>query len=210
MTDAEFDLLLSASRGRQTTRRPSPGERFGELLRFLRLTGARPGEASKLEWSMVDCAQAVVILAEHKTSRTQRVPKPRVIPLHPDVVTLLVEIRRRNEPGTLVFTTHRGSAWNRSSLALRVQRARQKAGIPDDAKLYGLRHAYGTRAIVNGVDIKTLSELLGHTTTRMSEHYVHLAGQRTHLHDAVGKVNASITPPPVPSTLPEGARGPDA
>lgn len=31
--------------------------------------------------------------------------------------------------------------------------------MADDAKFYGVRHAFGTRAIVNGVDIKTLSLL---------------------------------------------------
>ena len=60
--------------------------------------------------------------------------------------------------------------WNRCNLSLRVQQAREKAGIPDDAKLYGLRHAFCVRAIVNGIDIKTLAELMGHTTSRMTEH----------------------------------------
>ena len=32
-----------------------------------------------------------------------------------------------------------------------------------------------------GVDIKTLAELMGHTTSRMTEHYVHLAGCQKHL-----------------------------
>ena len=72
---------------------------------------------------------------------------------------------------------------------------REAAGVPGDAKLYGLRHAFGTRAVLRGVDIKTLAELLGHTTTKMSEHYVHLAGQRAHLADAMAKVNGPATPP---------------
>lgn len=50
-----------------------------------------------------------------------------------------------------------------------------------DAKLYGLRHAFGTNAIVNGVDIKTLSVLMGHESTRMTEHYLHLASRSEHL-----------------------------
>jgi site-specific recombinase XerD len=62
-----------------------------------------------------------------------------------------------------------------------MQRARAKAGIPDDAKLYGLRHRFGTQAIINGVDIKTLAELMGHTTVRMTEIYLHLAAQHPHL-----------------------------
>lgn len=79
MTDAEFDALLKAAQGRQTRKKPSPGKRFGELLRFLRLTGARPGEAGNLQWDNVDCDAGVIVLPKHKTVRTQRVPKPRVI-----------------------------------------------------------------------------------------------------------------------------------
>src|SRR5262249_56341788 len=103
--------------------------------------------------------------------------------------------RGGNGAGGFVFLTSRRTPWNRCNLSLRIRRARETAGIPAEAKLYGLRHAYGTRAIVNGVDIKTLAELLGHTTTRMVEHYVHLAGQRTHLHRAVEKINAPAGPP---------------
>jgi integrase len=213
MTDTEFEALLIAADGRRKpaaerypsgrkvcpsdrNRRkgPSAADRFRELLRFLRLTGARPGEASHLEWSHIDLAAAVIVLTVHKTSRTQRTPKPRIIPLTQEVVELLTAIRQRQEPGPRVFSTQRGTAWNRCNLSLRMQRARAKAKIPDDAKLYGLRHAFGTRAIMNGVDIKTLAELLGHTSTRMSEHYVHIAGKVPHLLEAMRKAS----PPPAP------------
>jgi site-specific recombinase XerD len=67
--------------------------------------------------------------------------------------------------------------------------------MADDAKLYGLRHRFGTTAILHGVDLKTLSELMGHTTTRMTEHYVAIAGQRQHLAEAMLKVHGPATPP---------------
>src|SRR5207237_1335496 len=82
-------------------------------------TGARPGEASKLRWEEIDLAQGVVVIKKHKTSRTQRQPKPRVIPLTQELVDLLAGIRRRDEPGEFVFSTHRGTRWNRCNLALR-------------------------------------------------------------------------------------------
>jgi site-specific recombinase XerD len=47
--------------------------------------------------------------------------------------------------------------------------------------MYGIRHQFGTMAVVNGVDIKTLSELMGHRSTQMTEHYCHLAGHQAHL-----------------------------
>jgi integrase len=204
LTDQEFQALLRATSvwekrkryknprpsDRKRRQRPSAGARFRELLIFLRYTGARPGEASRLEWTDIDLDSAVISLAEHKTSRTQKVKKPRVIPLHPVVVKLLIHVRRRQDPGNRVFLTHRKTPWNRANLSLRMRRSRAVAGIPGDAKLYGLRHGFGTRSIVNGVDIKTLAELMGHTTTRMTEHYLHLAGQRQHLADAMRRANA--------------------
>jgi integrase len=193
MTDDEFDRLIVAAKLRKTkTKKPvHPGDRFIELLRFLRLSGARTCEASRLRWSNINIENAEIVFNRHKTSSTQRTPKPRVIPLHPEVIKLLISIRERNEPGPHVFHTHRGTPWNRSNLSLRMQRAREKANIPNDVKLYGLRHAFGTRAIVNGVDLKTLAELMGHTTTRITENYVHLAGKRSHLAASMLRVNDS-------------------
>jgi integrase len=212
MTDDEFDRLVAAAQGRKVKVGPNPGDRFVEFLRFLRLTGSRPCEARKLRWDDINLDAAVIVLTKHKTSRTQRVPKPRVISLDAEIVQLLIAIRSRKEPGELVFYNHRGTAWNRSNLSLRLQRGRKKAGIPPDAKLYGLRHAFGTRVVMNGVDIKTLAELMGHVTTRMTEHYVHIAGNVTHLRAALQKVNGTITsaPPPAPSTPPEDAPNPSA
>ncbi len=203
LTDAEFQALMRSTStwikrqrakktypcDRKRRQRPSAGARFRQLLVFLRYTGARPGEAGNLEWTDIDLENAVIVLHEHKTSRTQRVKKPRVIPLHPIVLNLLIHIRKRNEPGTYVFLNHRKTPWNRSNLSLRVRRARAIAGIADDAKLYGLRHAFGTRAVLNRLDIKTLAELMGHTSTRMTEHYVHLAGQGAHLAAAMLQAN---------------------
>jgi integrase len=203
LSDEEFQRLLRATsvwakRGRfkkprpsdiKRRKRPSAGARFRQLLIFLRYTGARPGEASSLEWEDINLEKAVIVLHRHKTSRTQRVKKPRVIPLHPVVLKLLIHIRRRGEPGPLVFLNHRQTAWNRSNLSLRVRRARAAAGVPGEAKLYGLRHGFGTRSILNGVDLKTLAELMGHTTTRMTEHYVHLVGHQAHLAAAMLRAN---------------------
>ena len=105
-----------------------------------------------------------------------------MIQLVPLVVKLLKRVKAQQKPGTKrVFVTSHGTAWNRVNLATRVQRLRDRAGLPDEVKLYGIRHQFGTQSVVNGVDIKTLAELMGHTTTRMTEHYIHLAGRQEHL-----------------------------
>jgi site-specific recombinase XerD len=90
--------------------------------------------------------------------------------------------------GGHVFVNAKGKPWDRASLALRMVRLREKTGLPDECRLYGLRHRFATEAVRRGVDLKTVAELLGHTSTRMTEHYVHVAGDLGHLTDAAKRV----------------------
>ncbi|HEX3659383.1 MAG TPA: tyrosine-type recombinase/integrase [Pirellulales bacterium] len=179
MTEEEFRAILRTTTGWYRTR-PTPGARFRQILFFLWFTGCRPKEASKLRWSEINFDAGVITLQKHKTVRMQKKPKPRIITLPPVAVKLLHAIRKHSDH-EFVFANHRGNPWNRYSLGLRIRRARKTAGVSDDAKLYGMRHAFGTRGIVNGVDIKTLATLMGHETTEMTEHYLHLAGRRDFL-----------------------------
>jgi integrase len=189
LTDEEFQAILRSTTCGWKRRKPSPGARFRQFLIFLRYTGCRPCEARELTWQCVDFERKLIVIKQHKTARMQKEPKPRLIPIHPVVEKLLRVVQRRGE-GNHVFVTWRKTPWDRHTLGHRLRRARDKAGVPADVKLYGVRHAFGTRAIMVGVDIKTVSELMGHTTTRMTEHYLHLAGQHGHLADAMRRVNA--------------------
>ena len=180
ITDEVFQALLRGAPGRR-------GRRFRQALIFLRFTGCRPGEMSELKWSDIDPDSGFIVLQEHKTAKEVR--KPRIVPLVPVVVRLLIHLRRHSR-GEHVFLNERGNPWNRCSLSLRIQRCRQRQGIPADAKLYGVRHQFGTAAIVRGVDIKTLAQLMGQASTRMTEHYLHLAGEREHLEQSMRRATA--------------------
>src|SRR5262249_49421049 len=124
----------------------------------------------------------------------------RRVPIHPVVLKLLIYIRRLNQPGTHVFLSHRKTPWHRVSLAQRLKRSRRAAGVPEDAKLYGLRHRFATRAILNGVDLKTLAELPGHTPPRVTEHSLPRAGQRDHV--AAAMLGAVSGPARLPAAAP--------
>lgn len=188
ITQEEFQAMLRGTEGRRAKYRPSPGARMRQVLIFMYFTGCRPIEMCTLQWCHVDLERGLITLRVHKTARTQRDPRPRVITLHPVAIALLRHIQRRAR-SEHVFLTYRKTPWNRHTLSQRVRRAREKAGIPDDAKLYGVRHAFGTRAVINGCDIKTIATLMGHTTTRMTEHYLHTADKHGHLAGAILQVN---------------------
>lgn len=185
----EFQAILRAS-GESAVhwKKTTPGARFRQILIFLRFTGCRPSEAAKLLWSDIDWRTNCIVLKKHKTARTQKTPRPRVIPMHPVVVKLLQLLQRRTEADHVFLNRYR-RPWKKDALVLRMMRARETAGVPSEAKLYGVRHAFGTRAILNAVDIKTVAELMGHTSTRTTEGYLHLAGQSRHLAAAMLQAN---------------------
>lgn len=187
ITPEEFQAILRGAAGSRR-KKPTPAARFRQVLFFLYYTGCRPAEARSLLWSDVDFGRNIIILRKHKTIRMQREPRPRVVPLHPVVVRLLRSIQKRNE-GEHVFLTYRGTPWKKDTLSQRLRRARAAAGVPDDAKLYGLRHAFGTRGILNGCDIKTVSVLMGHTDTRVTQQYAHIADKQEFLANAIEQIN---------------------
>jgi len=178
MTDDEFAALAAGV-----------AVPFGRILRFLRYTGARPCEARELLWEWVVPEQAVAVYLKHKTVRTRRDRKPRVLVLPEAAIAVLIEIQEESPRETgHVFRNHRGEPWTSNAFNLHMQRLRKRVGLPKGVKLYGLRHRYGTTLAQAGVSLKLLAELMGHTSVQMTEHYVHLAGQADVLRKVLGQV----------------------
>jgi len=84
MSDEHFAALL---------RNASP--HYRRVLIFLKMTGARPKEMATIKWKDVRLEQGRVVLAEHKNAR--KTGKPRVIPLVPPLVKMLVWMRSHRQ-----------------------------------------------------------------------------------------------------------------
>lgn len=179
MTDAEFRSLLRGST-----------LDFKVLLYALRMTGCRPKEARTLIWDMVQ--QDRWVLPEHKTAH--KTQKPRVIYLTPPMQKLMVAIRRRSSH-PYVFLNRHGKPWTRNAIRLRIERLKKKLNLASDLCCYHARHAFGTAAVLNGVDVLSVAALMGHTSLEMVQRvYVHLAGQHDHLHHAAAQATGRHAP----------------
>jgi transposase len=84
--------------------------------------------------------------------------------------TGLVEGRNLAVDGTLV-----GANASKAHKA-----AVERAEIKHYFRLYDLRHTFATRAVASGVELPTLSALLGHTGIQMTMRYVHPAAVGVH------------------------------
>ncbi len=93
ITDAEWQSLIEFA-----------GPTFRPVLLFLRWTGMRPIELCTMKWSDVDFEQGVIRLAQHKTAKTQRRPRPRLIVLTDEALALLRQMEQaRKRPAAEVI-----------------------------------------------------------------------------------------------------------
>lgn len=90
-------------------------------------------------------------------------------------------------PSDLVFTTPIGTPINTSNLRKSYSRLLKKADI-NNIKFHALRHTYATRLLEEGVQIKTVQSLLGHSDINTTMNiYTHVTNEIKN--NAVEKLN---------------------
>ena len=132
-------------------------------------TGLRRGELLGLKWADVDF--------EHSTVKVQRaisrqngkvVEAPlktknayRTLPLSADAIDVLKAQKRKAGSSEWVFPSPSGGMMTPDSVLHMLQRVLKRAGLPR-IRFHDLRHTFATMALQNGVDVKTVSSMLGH------------------------------------------------
>lgn len=126
-------------------------------------TGMRKGEVLGLKWSNVDFANRLIVVEGTKSGYIRK------IPMNAKLTETLTHVRRKNQ-GEYVFADRKGNPFK--SFRSAWEHALQKAGI-EDLTFHSLRHTFGTRLGMAGVDIKTIQELMGHRDIKMTMRYSH-------------------------------------
>lgn len=171
--------------------------KYGPAFVFMLNTGIRSGEMRALCEDDIDCAHKTAeisrtVIQYYKDGKyiieLQNTPKTnsshRIIPLNDTAFDCLNIIKAQAEPNsTTLISTQRGNLVKDYNLIKQLKIVLREADISfDDNKITGLhllRHTYASMLFENEVDIKTISELLGHRTTAITENtYIHLTRKR--------------------------------
>jgi integrase len=169
-------------------------DRLANLYHLILFTGMRRGEAIGLRWEDVDLAGACLSVKQQITEVHGRgvvgTPKTkrgtRVIPIDDDTVAIL----RRHQEMQDVERAAWGTAWNDAGLvftredgrALRPEYATrhfqalaQQSGLPA-IRLHDLRHTNASLALEAGVEMKVVSDRLGHSQISVTaDLYTHVS-----------------------------------
>lgn len=136
-------------------------------------TGGRYGELSKMEVQHVDLTRAQVEFVFTKSGKRREVP---LTPAGVEHFRGLVEGRKAGQP---VFIKADGKPWGKGHQIRRMMKASKDAGFPRDVNFHQFRHTYASLLAQNGISMRSLQELLGHSDQRITvQHYAHVCPQR--------------------------------
>lgn len=167
MSDIEFNQWLVAC---EQKHHQEPDNSAVSLLLFLALTGLRLGESRYLLLEDVDWSRQVITLRQTKNGKVRRVPVCN------KAFVLLTELNQFLGDKGWVFPGKKTN--NPVSEPRRLHTALcEKAGIPP-YKIHELRHTFATKLIESGADIHTVKDLLGHSTIKVTELYLHASPTR--------------------------------
>jgi integrase len=158
--------------------------------RLLILQGCRPEEIYALEQEHVDLVRGVMYIQRGKTKSARR-----TLTLTSESKTIMG--RRLNGKSRWVFPSPKKPGAHIGSLDGSHNRVLTKTGLA--FVTYDLRHTFATRLAESGVDLPTLAAILGHSSIRCVQRYIHptaehqreamvkydevlQAGQRTTIH----------------------------
>ena len=161
--------------------------KFGVLLALL--TGLRIGEVCALKWEDISLENKVIFVrhtmqrlknlnptGEERTRIITGVPKSgrsvRMIPMNQDIEKLCNKWRA-DDPEAYVLTGKAGYFLEPRTLQYRMRQYTKDCDLKN-VHFHTLRHSFATRCEEAGFEIRSLSEILGHSSTRITlECYVH-------------------------------------
>lgn len=162
-------------------------------------TGLRIGELLALEWSDIDLEKKIIAVSKNcydgnkdgvycriidtpKTSSSNR-----IIPIPKQIVPLLKDLKKKSKSDFIIADGTKPvfvRSYQRTFELLLKKLDIQHKGF------HALRHTFATRALECGMDVKTLSEILGHKNATITlNRYVHsLMEHKQEMMNRLGKM----------------------
>lgn len=163
-------------------------------------TGLRIGELLALTWNDIDLTNKTLTVSkschygkvengkfERRTDLPKTLTSRRIIPIPKQMLEILKRIKKRSESEYVVASKEKPMSVRAYQKSFEL--LLKKLKIPHRG-FHALRHTFATRALECGMDVKTLSEILGHKNASITlNRYVHsLMEHKQEMMNKLGKL----------------------
>ena len=171
--------------------------RHRACLTLIYSCGLRISEAVEMQVSQVDSKRMVVHVRAGKGARDRYVPLPQ-----PTLELLRCHWKTHRHPQWLFPAPGRSGTREAeatrciplSSVQTVFKKSLKEVGIKKDAHVHTLRHSYATHLLEEGVDIRIISEYLGHRSLDSTLIYTHLTPlMRQGVADTINSLMGGLT-----------------
>lgn len=148
------------------------------LLEFLYACGARVSEASGLELCNTDFENGQVKVFGKGS-------KERIIPLHDmalDSMYSYVNFGRqkllKDKQSKFFFVSTRGNQMTPDAIRKMFKETVREAGLDETLSPHDMRHTFATDLLEGGADLRSVQEMLGHSSLSTTQLYTHMSVKR--------------------------------
>jgi integrase len=186
---------------------------LAKLLRFLRATGARPGEAMHAEAKHYRAGLKAIVFpwnpppGEYRWKTAAKIKRDRVIYLTGELAEVVQgEVTARGKGR--IFVTRSGKPWKHANLVNCVNRLADRDEVkkwcskndfnPGNIMCYSFRHGYITRMLAKGCPIKVLADLCGTSVAVIESTYSHAHDDLAAMRRMFDQFSGGSSSPPRP------------
>lgn len=139
------------------------------IVSLLYSAGLRRGELLNLKLTDVDSERMLIRVENGKGG------KDRYTLLSKMLLQDLRQYYRIWKPKEYLFEGQSGGKYSGRSVGQLLAQAAQRAGIRKRVTPHMLRHSFATHLLENGTDLRYIQSLLGHSSSKTTEIYTHVA-----------------------------------
>jgi integrase len=150
-------------------------------------TGMRKSEQLRLNWADIDFRLSRLTVRQSKSGEARHIPMNTV------VTQTLQSLPRMIHNPYVFYGRKVGEEFKNGIKNSDWKKYLKQAGI-EDFRWHDLRHTFASRLVMRGVNLLTVSKLLGHSSTEVTERYAHLAP--SYLNNAVDTLVSWHEQPP--------------
>lgn len=167
LTEEEVDKLLESIKGEDFITL-----RDKAILEFLYSCGARVSEVINLKKEDIDLIGGIVkVKGKGK--------KERILPLgEPAIRAIKKYLDKRKDNSSFLFVNYKGEKLSDRGVRLILEKYIKKLAFKFRVSPHTLRHSFATHLLNRGADLRSVQELLGHSSISTTQIYTHLSIDR--------------------------------